>query len=241
MEIDQSKCSDEQIIQLIKTLIQKDGNEAVQCIYKVYGKSVISTLKHKISPSKEELINDILTDAILALINAIRQRRFELRDSSSIRAYLNRTARNLLNQEFRTEYKNVGQQKAELDRIDKYILNKMTAEEKEDFIQQLANNPHLQEEVELRRQMNPRKWRMEALNENVEVEVKKELEHMEEMKRLIGQLTPLQQELLTAHYHNEIGLSTYAEMRNMSPEAVRQQHHRCLKKLRELFNQYKSR
>lgn len=233
------KCSDERIIQLIITINDEDGNLAVHCIYKMYGQKIKWTLRQKVDPSKNELIEDILTDTILAFFNAIRQRRFELRDDKSIKAYLNRTSRNLLNMEFRSAYKNQPKQKTEMDDIEKYVLNQMDNEDRINFLKKLSNDTTLQEEVELRRQMIHHKWRVEELHENIPEETKSELERVEEMKKLIEELSPMQQQLLTAHYHQDIGLSTFAQMRNMNPDAVRQQHHRCLKKLRELFNQQK--
>ena len=188
---------------------------------------------------KKELIEDILTDTILAFFNAIRQGRFELRDDKSIKAYLNRTSRNLLNMEFRLVYKDRPKQKTEMDDIEKYVLNRMDEEERKEFLKKLSDGTTLQEEVELRRQMIHQKWRIEELHENIPEETKSELENVEEMKKLIEELSPMQQHLLTAHYHQDIELSTFAEMKNMSPDSVRQQHHRCLKKLRELFNQLK--
>ena len=233
-------CSDERIVQLIITLEKVDGNLAVQCIYKIYGAGIRRFLKQKILTSKMELIEDILTDAILAFFNAIRQKRFELRDHKSVKSYLNRTVQNLLNQEFRAVYKGSQIKDKGLDVVEKYVLNKMTDEERKDFLQQLAEDTLLQEEVELKRQMIYRKRRIEELDENIEVEIKLDIENVNEMKNLIQQLSPLQQHLLMAHYHQDIGFSTYAEIKNMTPESVRQQHHRSLKKLKELFKKSKN-
>ncbi len=233
-------CSDERIVQLIITLEQVDGNIAVRCIYKIYGAGIRRFLNQKILTSKVELIEDILTDTILAFFNAIRQKRFELRDHKSVKAYLKRTAQNLLNQEFRAIYKGSQQKEKELDDVEKFVLNKMTDEERKGFLQQLAEDTHLQEEVELKRQMIYRKRRIEELDENIEAETKLEIENVNEMKSLMQQLSPLQQHLLMAHYHQDIGFSTYAEIKNMTPESVRQQHHRSLKKLKDLFEKLKN-
>ncbi len=233
-------CSDERIIKLIITLENEDGNLAVRCIYKIYGAGIRRFLNQKIQTNKTELIEDILTDTILAFFNAIRQKRFELRDQSSIRSYLNRTAKNLLNQEFRAAYKGSQIKVETLDKIEKFVLNKMTEEERKDFLSQLAEDTDLQEEVELKRQMIYRRRRVEELDENIEAEIKLEIENVEEMTALIQQLSPLQQHLLISHYHQDIGFSTYAEIKNMTPESVRQQHHRSLKKLKELFKKSKS-
>lgn len=230
-------CSDQQIIQLIISLKEDDGNLAVQCIYRVYGKSIKWSVRQKIGPTKEELIEDILTDTILAFFNAIRQRRFELKDENSVKAYLNKTAINLLNQEFRAWYKGQIKKAIAFDEVDKYVLNLLNGAERKAFSERLAADANLQEEVALKRQMVYRKINIEALPENLPEEAKKEMGMVEEMKALITQLTPFQQNLMSAHYYQGISLATFAENNSMTPESVRQQHHRCLKKLRQLYQQ----
>ncbi len=234
-------CSDRNIIQLIKSLEEAAENLATRCLYKVYGGYIKKILAQKVGQSRSDLVVDILTDTILAFFNSIRQNRFELRNDKSIKGYLSQTAKNLLNLEIRALYK--GSTKPEknehTDEIVAYLLNQMSDEGLKRFKENLSKDPVLQEEVELKRQLLFRQSRVVELSENLKVIAPGEIEQVEAMKTLISELSPLQQQILNAHYHQGIGLATLAENFNMSPEAVRQQHHRSLKKLRNLFTQKK--
>ncbi len=235
-------CSDIRIVQLIISYKAADANLAVNCIYKRYGKRIKWTLQQRVDASQKTLIEDLLTDSILAFFNAIRQGRFEIKDESSINAYLTRTAKNLLNMVFRASYKGEKnrQEESEKNEIENYLAGKLTDEEQMAFNQKLRTDTHLQEQVELKRQtLYHRIWE-EDLPENLPTQPQTHFEEVEEMKALIAQLPPMQQQLLVAHYHQGVALTTFAETRKMTSEAVRQQHHRCLKKLRELYRRRNS-
>ena len=61
----------------------------------------------------------------------------------------------------------------------------------------------------------------------------------EKMANLIKQLLPICQDLLIAHYYNNIPLITYAEIRRKNYASIRQHHRRCIKKLRKLYLELK--
>jgi len=78
-----------------------------------------------------------------------------------------------------------------------------------------------------------------ALHEAIQVgQVSKEdsLTLRDLMEVLLARLSPFETALLQAHYQAGFSLSQIARILNRSPEAVRQIHHRLVKRLREELN-----